>query len=81
MKPVKKPVKKETPTPKETPIVPEKVSIPEKETPKPVETVKEEPQKTVEKKSESVDALFDDDEEEVKIREPRKSRRRIRVYL
>ena len=49
-------------------------------TTKPVETVKEEPQKTVEKKSESVDALFDD-EEEVKIREPRKSRRRIRVYL
>ena len=50
-------------------------------TTKPVETVKEEPQKTVEKKSESVDALFDDDVEEVKIREPRKSRRRIRVYL
>ena len=35
VKPVKKPVKKETP------IVPEKVSIPEKESPKPVETVKE----------------------------------------
>ena len=41
----------------------------------PVETVKEEPQKPIEKKSESVDALFDEDEEEVKIREPRKSRR------
>lgn len=47
---------------------------------KPAEQVKEEEQVKVEKKSDTVDTLFDD-EEEVTLKEPRKSRRIALFHL